>query len=159
MPKIYYAKGGDDREYGPVSLQTLNDWTAEGRLRPTSLIRIEGSEEPVPLSSIEGWVSKEQFESQFAEPQPAPPTYASYPREEPVAPSNPGGPAFWWSVADNVIALITFFGFGGWGVLWWGFGAWNAYLAHRAGHKWSAGAIVLSAATFVALAVGFSMRK
>lgn len=49
---MYRIIGGDQREYGPVSVEELRRWIIEGRLHANSLVRPEGAAEWKPLSSF-----------------------------------------------------------------------------------------------------------
>jgi prepilin-type processing-associated H-X9-DG protein len=50
----YFVMGGDNREYGPVSVDELRNWVAEGRADAQSKVRAEGSSEWMPLSHVPG---------------------------------------------------------------------------------------------------------
>jgi uncharacterized membrane protein len=43
MGSSYWVTGTDGREYGPVPIETIGRWIGEGRLIPSSLVRVEGS--------------------------------------------------------------------------------------------------------------------
>ena len=49
---MYKIIGGDQKEYGPISLEDVRRWILEGRLNSTSLAWAEGSPEWKPLSSL-----------------------------------------------------------------------------------------------------------
>lgn len=40
----HYMIGGDGRQYGPVSVEQIKQWVAEGRATPQTLLRVEGGE-------------------------------------------------------------------------------------------------------------------
>lgn len=42
MGSAYWVTGTDGREYGPVPIETIGRWIAEGRLIPNSQVRVEG---------------------------------------------------------------------------------------------------------------------
>lgn len=42
MGSSWWVTGTDGREYGPVPIETLGRWISEGRLVPTSIVRVEG---------------------------------------------------------------------------------------------------------------------
>jgi prepilin-type processing-associated H-X9-DG protein len=46
---MYKVIGADQKEYGPVSAEQINDWIAQGRANGSSRIRADGSEEWKPL--------------------------------------------------------------------------------------------------------------
>jgi hypothetical protein len=49
---MYRVLGGDRKEYGPVSLEEVRRWLAEGRLNGQSLIKAEGTVDWRPLSTF-----------------------------------------------------------------------------------------------------------
>ena len=49
---MYKILGGDRKEYGPVSVEEITRWLAEGRLNAQSLAQAEGSAEWKPLSAF-----------------------------------------------------------------------------------------------------------
>lgn len=49
---MYRIIGGDQKEYGPVSVEEVRRWIAEGRLHAHSLVRAEGAVDWRPLSSF-----------------------------------------------------------------------------------------------------------
>ena len=36
---LYYFKAGDEREYGPISVDEIEDWKKQGRMNSESLVR------------------------------------------------------------------------------------------------------------------------
>jgi hypothetical protein len=48
---MYRIIGGDGKEYGPVGADEVRRWIAERRLHPTSLVKVEGTNEWKPVSS------------------------------------------------------------------------------------------------------------
>lgn len=51
---MYRILGGDSKEYGPISADTIKQWMSEGRLSPQSQVRLEGSTEWKALSEFPG---------------------------------------------------------------------------------------------------------
>ena len=49
---MYKIIGGDGREYGPVSLDQMRQWIAEGRVNAQTQAQAEGGSEWKPLSSF-----------------------------------------------------------------------------------------------------------
>ena len=49
---LYYFKAGDDREYGPISVDEIEDWKKQGRMNSESLVREEHSDKWVTLGSV-----------------------------------------------------------------------------------------------------------
>src|SRR6266404_4395388 len=61
--------GGDEKEYGPITVEEVRRWILEGRLNDKSLAWMEGSAEWKPLSSFLEFVEPLQMRSG----QPGPP--------------------------------------------------------------------------------------
>ena len=51
---MYNIIGSDQKVYGPVSLEQIRQWEAEGRVDGETLLQSEGSKEWKPLSSVPG---------------------------------------------------------------------------------------------------------
>jgi TM2 domain-containing membrane protein YozV len=49
---MYKIIGADGQQYGPVNIDQLRRWIAEGRVRPESLVQAEGSPEWKPLTAF-----------------------------------------------------------------------------------------------------------
>jgi hypothetical protein len=49
---MYKIIGADGKEYGPISVETLRQWMAEGRANAQSRIQLEGTTEWKPLSEF-----------------------------------------------------------------------------------------------------------
>ncbi|MBT3615246.1 MAG: DUF4339 domain-containing protein [Verrucomicrobia bacterium] len=52
MSQQYKIKGTDGAEYGPVSTEELQQWVAQNRCTPKSLVEVDGSGEWVPLATL-----------------------------------------------------------------------------------------------------------
>jgi hypothetical protein len=50
----YFVIADDGNRYGPVDIQTLNQWIQEGRILPSTLIEEEGSGARIAASSVSG---------------------------------------------------------------------------------------------------------
>ena len=49
---MYKIIGGDQKEYGPVTVDQVRQWIVEGRATGSTLVQSEGSEEWLPLSNL-----------------------------------------------------------------------------------------------------------
>ena len=49
---MYKVIGSDGKIYGPIPVETLRHWIAEGRVNITTLVQPEGAEDWRPLSSL-----------------------------------------------------------------------------------------------------------
>lgn len=52
---MYKIIGDDKKVYGPVSIDQLRQWQAEGRVNGETQVQAEGSAEWIPLASIPGF--------------------------------------------------------------------------------------------------------
>ena len=52
----YYIQGSDGEVYGPADIATINEWIAQGRIVPTTLLQPENSQMRVAASTIPGLV-------------------------------------------------------------------------------------------------------
>jgi hypothetical protein len=53
---MYKIVGGDQKEYGPVSMEQLRQWATEGRVNAQTLVQGEGTTEWKPLGSLPEFV-------------------------------------------------------------------------------------------------------
>lgn len=63
---MYKILGGDGKEYGPISAETLRQWVNEGRANAQTQIQVEGSTAWVPLGQVP------EFADLFAAPATPP---------------------------------------------------------------------------------------
>ena len=49
---MYKIIGGDQKEYGPVSIEQMRQWIAEGRVNAQTSVQLEGTTEWKPLGSL-----------------------------------------------------------------------------------------------------------
>lgn len=103
----YVLIGRDGNEYGPVELETLVTWAADGRVLPRSTVRITPTGESVLAHTIPelGLIDMP--------PKAAPPEeqYVEYPRAAdypPIKPSKAGLVSItFWSVLSVCLILFT----------------------------------------------------
>lgn len=77
----YYMTGGDGRQYGPVAVEQIKQWVAEGRATAQTLLRVEGGEwkplatfpefvgvaaSPPPVVTGGGWPANAPLKSRIA---------------------------------------------------------------------------------------------
>jgi len=102
---MYKIRGGDGKEYGPVSADTLKQWVAEGRANAQTQVQPEGSM---------NWVALGQL-PEFAEPAdtaPTPPSFAATAGAPNIA-SLVSGPAIGLIVTAVLGALMQLVGIAG----------------------------------------------
>lgn len=61
----YYIHAVDGQVYGPVELDGINEWIAQGRVVPTTLLQPENSQVRVAASTLPGlnWGDNQSFQS------------------------------------------------------------------------------------------------
>lgn len=88
---MYFVKGADQKEYGPVSVEQLRNWIAENRLNQFSVARKDGDTVWKPLGQFEelaGLFGAGTIPPTAAAAQPAPAAYPAYPTVQPVPPGS-----------------------------------------------------------------------
>src|SRR5271157_212382 len=63
---MYKIIGGDQKEYGPASVDELRAWIADGRLSAQSLAQVEGSGEWRPLSAYPEFAEALRAQTRYA---------------------------------------------------------------------------------------------
>jgi len=53
-PVKYFVILPDGQRFGPADIQLLNQWAAEGRVLPTTMLEQEGTQMQIPASSVPG---------------------------------------------------------------------------------------------------------
>jgi hypothetical protein len=61
----YFILAPDGQQYGPADIPTINQWIAEGRIVPTTLLQPETSTMRVAASTIDGliWAENQTFKA------------------------------------------------------------------------------------------------
>lgn len=61
----YFIHAPDGQQYGPADIPTINQWIAEGRVVPTTLLQPEGSTMRVAASTLDGltWAENQTFQA------------------------------------------------------------------------------------------------
>lgn len=97
---MYKIIGADQKEYGPVSMEEMRRWIAEGRVNAQTLIQAEGQTDWRPLSAFPELAG-------FAPAAPA----APFPTASPVAvQSMVSGPAISIMVLGILFAILSIVG-------------------------------------------------
>lgn len=154
----YYVFGSDDHMYGPVDAATIQLWAREGRVTTDTRLRSAETGEETTWGAVDP-----------AGPPPPVARYSApaenpYPRQgfadAPVAPvSDAGKSEVIWSFVDSGLALLSFFGFGGMGVIFGGFGVYNAIRGRQYGHPLGNLAIGVSSVCLLIVLVGWFFRS
>ncbi|MEI7575955.1 MAG: hypothetical protein WCK51_03610 [Armatimonadota bacterium] len=61
----YFIHAPDGQQYGPADLNVINQWIAEGRIVPTTLLQPESSSMRIAASTIDGliWAENQTFQA------------------------------------------------------------------------------------------------
>ncbi|HLO99637.1 MAG TPA: GYF domain-containing protein [Fimbriimonas sp.] len=61
----YFIHANDGQIYGPADIQALNQWIAEGRIIPTTLLQPEGSQSRIAASTVMGliWTGGQTYQA------------------------------------------------------------------------------------------------
>jgi hypothetical protein len=86
LAPMYRIIGGDGREYGPVTGDSIRQWVLQNRANAKTLVRADDSADWRPLGEIP------EFASSFGAPPPQP-SDAPPPPPPPAAPAAPAAPA------------------------------------------------------------------
>ena len=84
---MYRIIGGDGREYGPVTGDTIRQWVVQNRANAKTLVRSDETSDWRPLGEMP------EFGSSFGAPPPQPPPYAA-PGPEPTPSATAAQPVF-----------------------------------------------------------------
>ena len=154
----YYVFGSDDQMYGPVPTTTIQLWAREGRVTTDTRLRsAETGEETT-------WGAVDPAGPPPPHLPPANPGPNPYPREQyAAAPTlqdqNLGQGEVIWAFVDSALALLSFFGLGGMGVIFAGFWLYNAIRGHQYGHRLGILAIVVSSVCLLIVLAGWYSRS
>ena len=103
----YVLVGRDGNEYGPVELETLASWAADGRVLPRSTVRITPAGESVLAHTIPE-LGLVDMPPKAAPPEPQ---YVEYPRAADFPPAKPSKAGLvsitFWSVLSVCLILFT----------------------------------------------------
>lgn len=167
----YFVIANDGNQYGPAPVDTLEQWAAEGRIAPGTMLRDATNGQTVAASSI----LRSFAAVGAAAPVSAPPAYAAAPlynaprQDYSQPPSQYTSSAYqrptysdsgvFWGVAIRcVLALVFFFFLHGIGLIFGGYALFYAIRAHGNGHRHGAIMIGIAGATFAILVVGWATR-
>ena len=149
----YFLLGPDNQSYGPVDELGLRQWVAEGRVHPTTMLRIAESGMTVAASTVSGL---------FAPAAPPPsmasmPAYESpYNRAPAAAPENDS--LFWNSVVRSALALVLFFVLHGIGLIFAGYSLYYAIQCKQSGNSKGTLAVIISSVILVIVIAGWIVR-
>jgi len=142
----YFVIASDGQRYGPADVQTLNQWAAEGRVLPTSMLEEVQTLQRLPASSVLVFGSAPPSEPQT---YAAPPNYANYPRANNFDDGSKEMQTAW---ICGVLGLFCC------GIILGAVGLSNALTAKKKGHPSSQGAIVLNSIAIV-ISVGLLILR
>src|SRR5262245_32040620 len=86
---MFYVVGADQKQYGPISEETLRGWIREGRVGPPSLSLKEGEAQWSPMAG------REEFQEALAAQVRAATADSAPPRPTQQVPVDPSTPKEW----------------------------------------------------------------
>jgi len=98
--------GGDGKEYGPISADTLRDWLRQGRANGGTRVLPEGAANWVELRAVP------EFQADLAAERPPLPRPAAVPPAHPATAAEPTGPRSGLATASLVLGILGFLSFG-----------------------------------------------
>lgn len=93
---MYKVIGADGKQYGPISVEVLRQWIAEGRVNSQTLAQSEGGTDWKPLGSFA------EFGTIFSSATPPPVANFAIPQPVPTAPKNCG-----MAIAGLVMGILA----------------------------------------------------
>jgi hypothetical protein len=153
----YNVIGADGKEYGPVEVDGLKVWFAEGRLTADSQVKDFMTGRVMKLSEVPSVVTTNAPPAYGLPPQQAP---TSYPRPQSTAFADDSSP--WPLIGIGlrcILALGLFFFFRYAGLITAAYGVIYAVrLKSQAGHRYANLALIVSIATLAIVLVGWMFR-
>jgi hypothetical protein len=136
----YSVKGADGNVYGPVDLQTLKSWAAQGRVTPETLVTDELSRVEMKASAIPELGMHGNYVPPVA--------YANYERSAPH-PHEVNGTRLWailfWLALGFLAAAFTKSG----GLIVTGWNIFDAFSANKRGDKYGTLCLVVAIVGFL----------
>ncbi|MBS1706495.1 MAG: hypothetical protein JST40_11515 [Armatimonadetes bacterium] len=178
----YFVEGSDGNQYGPVEVETLKTWVAEGRVQAQSVLRHDFSGErlyardvpglfivspPVvsapPVQQNMGQMGFGQNPSSLANNSSNPHDYSRPPDPVYYNPSSHRtqgevNKPIYQAAFSSVLALILFFVLHGIGLIVAGTSVFRSLQYKQAGHEKANIALIISVSTLILVAVGWIFR-
>ena len=162
----YFVISPQGQEYGPADIAVLQQWIAESRIGPDTLLRPASGGATVAAGLVPGLFPP----SASNVPPPIAPgtgaaSYAAYPQADYsqapqyAAPkSNDGMGVIWGVIIRSALGVVLFFAFHGFGVVFSGYALYYAFQAKQSGHRYGNVALAIAGASTVAVVVGWILR-
>lgn len=155
----YFVVGPDGTEYGPANLSALTTWAEQGRVLPSTMLKVAATGEFVVASSVEGIFPQESQRAIHPSPVvPARELGADYAAPTYKPSVDDGKSELIGSIIRSVLAIFFFFFLHGIGLVFAGYGLYYGIQAKAKGHKLGTVALGISAVTFVVVAIGWALR-
>lgn len=145
----YYVFGIDERMYGPEDISVIQGWATEGRVGADTKLRNADTGEELTYGQLMG---------AFKGPPVAFTPQATAQADLAAAANRAANGYFVWALIDSFGALLFFFVLHGFGIVFAGYGAYNGYMAYKAGHKYGVVALALGIVSVIAVAAGWILR-
>lgn len=158
----YMVIGPDGAEYGPANLELLKSWVTEGRVSANSQLKEFSTGRTVVASSVPGLFEEVSSSVPYAH-VPPPTASGTYPREGmsgglSMGAVNEWGWGFWKVVLGSVAALVLFFIFGGFGIIFAAFSIYDAVRLKASGAQSGVVALIISIISTIIVLIGWFMR-
>jgi hypothetical protein len=165
----YLVIGEDGTEYGPVNLQTIVKWVAEGRVQAqtnlknfqTGVIAQAGSIAVLFPPVLAPPISTPRSPGPpIGESNPYAQASSNYPRgsQPAVSMGRNGTSDVWWSLGRSVVAVVFAVLQPGAGLFVAAFGVWRGVRAYKAGHRLGLAALIISIVAMVIVGALFFYR-
>lgn len=150
----YMVEGADGKQYGPVNLEAMKDWVAQGRINPQTSVTEFSSGNKTAAGAVPGLFPQAPPAAAVPSPFRSP-----MPVTAPVQMSaNQGKAEFINSIVRSGLALLSFFVIGGLGVIFGAYALFYAIQCNAKGNKYGVVAIVIASASLAAVLIGWYLR-
>jgi len=144
----FYVFGIDDRMYGPEDISVIQGWAQEGRVGSDTRLRNADTGDETTFGQLMG-----AFKGPPVVPQVVQPAV-----DMAAAASRAATGYFTWSLIDSAAGIIGFYFLHFMGVIFAGYGAYNGYMAYKAGHRFGLAAFIFGIVAVIAVLVGWVLR-
>ena len=155
----YLVTAADGKEYGPVTIDELRQWTQQDRVRSDTPVKNFHTGQRMTAGAIPGLFAAAAPPAATDWSQPPPP--ASYPRAytpQTTRTHDDGRGIFFGVLARCALAIVLFFALHGIGLIVSGYALFYAIRSKANGHKFGLASLVVASLSFVAILIGWIIR-
>jgi hypothetical protein len=149
----YMVTAADGKDYGPVTLEQLQQWKEQQRIGPDTHVRNFHTGQVLLASQVPGLFGSPALPTDWSQP-PAPGAYVP---QNNVRVGDGKGELL-HSIARSVLAVVFFFVLHGIGLVFGVYAVIYAFQCQSKGNKYGPLAIAISLAALAAVAVGWILR-